>query len=68
MQNVRASDSAVFRNSTLIIAMENNILGIPENVVNIEDDVCRLGSNLLKLDSVMCKKYLNLEYFQEILS
>lgn len=46
--NGRASDSAIFRDSTLNIAMENNSLGIPENSVIIGDDAFPLRENLLK--------------------
>lgn len=46
--NGRASDSAVFRDSTLNIALENNTLGIPENCVIIGDDAFPLRTNLLK--------------------
>lgn len=36
--NGRASDSAIFRDSTLNIAMENKTLGMPEYAVIIGDD------------------------------
>ncbi|CAH1993087.1 unnamed protein product [Acanthoscelides obtectus] len=46
--NGRASDSAIFRDSTLNIAMEHNTLGMPKNGVIVGDDAFPLRSNLLK--------------------
>lgn len=46
--NGRASDSAIFRDSTLNIAMESNTLGIPEYGVIIGDDAFPLRSNIMK--------------------
>lgn len=46
--NGRASDSAIFRDSTLNIALENNTLGMPEKCVIIGDDAFPLRTNLLK--------------------
>ncbi|KAE9543674.1 hypothetical protein AGLY_002070, partial [Aphis glycines] len=46
--NGRASDSAVFRDSTLNIALENNTLGIPEKCVIIGDGAFPFRTNLLK--------------------
>lgn len=46
--NGRASDSAIFRYSTLNIAMESNTLGIPDHYVVIGDDAFPLRKNLLK--------------------
>lgn len=37
--NGRASDSAVFRDTTLNIAMVNKTIGFPENTVIVGDDV-----------------------------
>ena len=47
-ENGRASDSAIFRDSTLYMAMENNTLGMPEDAVIIGDDSFPLRSNILK--------------------
>lgn len=46
--NGRASDSAIFRDSTLNIAMENNALGMSENSVIIGDNAFPLRTNLMK--------------------
>ncbi|VVC38715.1 Harbinger transposase-derived nuclease domain,Endonuclease/exonuclease/phosphatase [Cinara cedri] len=46
--NGRASDSVIFRDSTLNIAMESNTLGIPDHAVIIGDDSFPLRTNLLK--------------------
>lgn len=46
--NGRASDSAIFRDSTLNIAMESNSLGIPKHGVIIGDDAFPLRANLMK--------------------
>lgn len=46
--NERTSDSAIFRDSTLNIAMESNTLGIPDHAVIIGDDAFPLRKNLLK--------------------
>jgi hypothetical protein len=47
-KNGRASDSAIFRDCTLNIAMENNTLGMPENFVIIADDAFPLRTYLTK--------------------
>ena len=46
--NVRVNDGAVFRNSTLNSAMENNLLNWPDNSVIIGDDAFPLRNALLK--------------------
>lgn len=46
--NGLASDSAIFRDSTLNIALKNNTLGMPEKFVIIGDDAFPLRTNLLK--------------------
>lgn len=46
--NGRASDSAIFRDSTLNITLENNTLGMPEKCIIIGDDAFPLRTNLLK--------------------
>ncbi|XP_066981810.1 uncharacterized protein [Macrobrachium rosenbergii] len=46
--NGRANDSAVFRNSTLNSAIQNNLLNWPHNSVIIGDDAFPLRPNLLK--------------------
>lgn len=46
--NGRASDSAIFRDSTLNIAMQNNLLDMPEKSVIIGDDAFPLRKNLMK--------------------
>lgn len=46
--NGRASDSAVFRDSTLNIAMENKTIGFPENSVIVGDDAFPLRPDLMK--------------------
>ena len=46
--NGRVNDGAVFRNSTLNSAMENNLLNWPDNSVIIGDDAFPLRNNLLK--------------------
>lgn len=44
----RASDSTIFQTSTLMSALEQNLLGWPELGVFIGDDIFPLSSNLLK--------------------
>jgi hypothetical protein len=46
--NGRDNDGAVFRNSTLNSAMENNLLNWPDNSVIIGDDAFSLRNTLLK--------------------
>jgi hypothetical protein len=46
--NGRVNDGAVFRNSTLISAMENYLLNWPDNLVIIGDDAFLLRNTLLK--------------------
>ncbi|GFW95267.1 putative nuclease HARBI1 [Trichonephila clavipes] len=46
--NGRANDSAVFRNSSLNIAMENKAIGFPEDHVIIGDDAFPLRPDLMK--------------------
>lgn len=46
--NGRASDSAIFRDSTLNIALENNTFGMPEKCVIIGVDAFPLRTNVLK--------------------
>lgn len=46
--NGQASDNAVFRDSTLKIALENNTVGMPDKYVIIGDDAFPLKTNLLK--------------------
>lgn len=46
--NGRASDSAVFRDSTLNIAMENKTIGFPEGSVIVGDDAFPLRPDLMK--------------------
>lgn len=46
--NGRASDSAIFRDSTLNICMENDSLGMPENSIIVGDDAFPLRINLMK--------------------
>jgi hypothetical protein len=46
--NGRVNDGAVFRNSTLNLAMENNLLNWPDNSVIIGDDAFPLKNTLLK--------------------
>ncbi|GFX31662.1 DDE Tnp4 domain-containing protein [Trichonephila clavipes] len=46
--NGRANDSAVFRNSSLNIAMENKAIGLPEDHVIIGDDAFPLRPDLMK--------------------
>ena len=46
--NGRASDSAIFRDSTLNICMENNSLSMPENSIIVGDDAFPLKTNLMK--------------------
>lgn len=46
--NGRASDSAIFRDSTLNIAMEKKTLGCPDYGVIIGDDAFPLRKNLMK--------------------
>lgn len=46
--NDQASDSAIFRDSTLNTAMESNTLGIPDSAVIIGEDAFPLRTNLLK--------------------
>ncbi|KAG5861687.1 hypothetical protein JTB14_002248, partial [Gonioctena quinquepunctata] len=46
--NGRASDSGVFRDSTLNIAMENKIIGFPENSLIVGDDAFPLRPDLMK--------------------
>jgi hypothetical protein len=46
--NGRANDSAVFRDSTLNSAIENNLLNWPDNCVIVGDDDFPLRKNLLK--------------------
>jgi hypothetical protein len=46
--NVRVNDGAVFRNSTLNSAMENNLLNWPYNLSIISDDAFPLRNILLK--------------------
>lgn len=51
--NGRASDIAIFRDSTLNgIALENNTLGMSEKCVIISDDAFPLRTNLLKPYSI----------------
>ncbi|VVC38689.1 Harbinger transposase-derived nuclease domain, partial [Cinara cedri] len=45
------SDSAIFRDSTLYIELENNKFGMPEKYIIIGDDAFPLRTNLLKLYS-----------------
>lgn len=47
-RNGRASDSTIFRESTLNLAMENNELNMPPNSVIVGDDAFPLRTNLLK--------------------
>ncbi|CAH1953995.1 unnamed protein product [Acanthoscelides obtectus] len=46
--NGRASDSAIFRDSTLNIAMQNNTLNMPENSIIVGDDAFPLRTKLMK--------------------
>ncbi|XP_046403088.1 protein ANTAGONIST OF LIKE HETEROCHROMATIN PROTEIN 1-like [Ischnura elegans] len=46
--NGRANDSAIFRDSTLNIAIENQTIGFPENSVIIGDDSFPLRTDLMK--------------------
>ena len=46
--NGHASDNAIFRDSTLILAMQNNLLDIPEISVIVGDDAFPLRKNLMK--------------------
>nr|XP_022911187.1 protein ALP1-like [Onthophagus taurus] len=46
--NGRASDSAIFRDSTLNIAIQNKLLGFPDKSVIIGDDAFPLRANLMK--------------------
>jgi hypothetical protein len=46
--NDRVNDGAVFRNSTLNSAMENNLLNWPDNSVVIDNDAFPLRSTFLK--------------------
>jgi hypothetical protein len=46
--NGRVNDGAVFRNSTLYSAVENNLLNWPDNSVRIGDDAFPLRNTLLK--------------------
>lgn len=46
--NRRASDSAVFRDSTLNISMEKKTLGLPEGSVIVGDDAFPLRPDLMK--------------------
>lgn len=46
--NGRASDSAVFRDNTLNIAMENKTIGFPENSVIVGDDAFPLRPDVMK--------------------
>lgn len=46
--NGRASDSAIFRDSALNMAMEENTLNMPENGIIIGDDAFPLRKNLMK--------------------
>ena len=46
--NGRVNGGAVFRNSTLNSAMENNLLNWPDNSVIIGDDTFPLRNTLLK--------------------
>jgi hypothetical protein len=47
-RNGRASDSSIFRKSTLNLSMENNELNLPPNSVIVGDDAFPLRTNLLK--------------------
>ncbi|XP_057662254.1 uncharacterized protein LOC130897430 [Diorhabda carinulata] len=47
--NERASDSAIFRDSTLNIAMKNKTIGLPEYGVIIGDNAFSLRTNFMKL-------------------
>lgn len=46
--NGRASDSAIFRDSTLNIALQKNLLHFPDESVIISDDAFPLRTNLMK--------------------
>jgi hypothetical protein len=47
-RNGRASDSTIFRESTLSLSMENNELNLRPNAVIVGDDAFPLRTNLLK--------------------